>query len=108
MFYNTREGIDHLFFLCPVVTYVRHVIKCTFNLQEIPSVFYDIPAWNSKLPVSSRRLVACGVAAVIWSVWKTRKNTRFNGIIMPLDPTGIVCRILHYINYWSGLQRQKV
>lgn len=97
-----------MFFLCPVARYVWHVIKCTFSLQEIPSVFYDIPVWISKLPVSSRGLVACGVAAVVWSIWKTRNNACFNGIIMPSDPTGIVCPILHYIDYWSGLQRQKV
>lgn len=52
-----------MFFLCPVARYVWHVIKCTFNLQEIPSVFYGIPVWISKLPVRSRGLVACGVAA---------------------------------------------
>jgi hypothetical protein len=47
------------------------------------------------------------MAAVLWSIWKTRNRACFDGI-MPADPCDIVFQIYHYIDYWSNLQKTRI
>lgn len=89
MFCNLDESIDHLFFSCPVTRYVWNVVKCAFNLQDIPDSFDALVIWFSKFPVSVCGILASGVAAILWPLWKSRNTAVFDGVL-PIDPTAIV------------------
>lgn len=48
-------------------------------------------------------MLAVGVMAVFWTIWKARNVGTFCHIY-PSDPTMSVFRLIHWITYWAGLQ----
>jgi hypothetical protein len=50
-----------------------------------------------------KRNSCCRIAAVIWSIWKTR-NLACLEKKWPDEPYVVILKICYYINYWSLLQ----
>jgi hypothetical protein len=48
-----------------------------------------------------------GLAAVCWTVWRTRNNVCFDGKRIKM-PTEIICLICSTLTYWAGLQKDAI
>lgn len=52
-----------------------------------------------------RQIIAVGVAAVFWSLWKARNAATFHRVY-PHDPSVLFFQIAYWMSYWAGLQRR--
>jgi hypothetical protein len=83
------------------------VIKCTFCLSSNPDGFDDIGRWIWTFPGKVRTVVAVGVSALIWSIWKTRNAVVFDRDKI-LDPGSVVHKISYWFAHWARLQKPNV
>jgi len=60
---------------------------------------------NWSLP--GRQVHFVGLAAICWTVWKTRNNVCFEGKRIK-SPTEIICLIGSTLTYWTGLQKDAI
>jgi hypothetical protein len=56
---------------------------------------------------NTKRLMAVGVASILWTLWNTRNGACFRNF-SPVDPVSIISQIPRYIHFWAGLQRTKL
>ena len=104
LFCDEEETIDHLFFQCPLARYCWNVACCAFNFVGKPvSVRHLFGGWMRRFSGKHRRLVRVGVAAVLWSIWKTRNNACFRSVL-PNNPCSITNMIGHWMTTWAILQ----
>ena len=83
------------------------MIRCSFCLLSVPRKFSKIGERIWRFPSKVRPVVAVGVAAMIWTVWKTRNAAAFDKIF-PNDNFSIVCKISYWMTRWLCLQTASV
>jgi hypothetical protein len=96
-----RKGINCVFFVVwkkrltifssnvPRLGLSGIVACCAFSFVRKPtSVCHLFGSWMNGFSDKNRGLVQVGVAAVLWSIWKTRNNACFRSIF-PENPTTI-------------------
>jgi hypothetical protein len=76
-------------------------------LIRSPVLFLQFGEWIWKFPSKIRSVVALGVSAVIWAIWKTRNLAVFENVF-PNDICSVVCRVSYWISNWSCLQKGAV
>ena len=104
LFCGKNESIDHLFFLCPLARYIWNVVSSSFGLNcNFSSVGQCISIWLRRYGKKKRNLVAVGVAAVIWSIWKARNLACFQNK-WPDEPHSVIFQVCYWIQHWSSLQ----
>jgi hypothetical protein len=57
-----------------------NVIICAFGLKPVSNLKQVIGDWTKKCDQESGHLLLVGIAAVLWSIWKSRNNVCFNKI----------------------------
>jgi hypothetical protein len=104
LFCGQNESIDHLFFACPLARYIWNVVSCAtgFNCQ-FASASHCFNVWLKGFPVGRRKILAVGVAAVIWAIWKARNLACFENK-WPKEPVEVLHRVTYWIDYWCNLQ----
>jgi hypothetical protein len=104
LFCGQNESIDHLFFACPLARYIWNVVSCAtgFNCQ-FASASHCFNVWLKRFPVGRRKILAVGVAAVIWAIWKARNLACFENK-WPKEPVEVLHRVTYWIDYWCNLQ----
>jgi hypothetical protein len=107
MFCLADETISHIFFNCPIVHYIWSVFQCTFNSPVQPRESNGLGRWVNKFAGSEKYTVKICLAALFWSIWKTRIRACFENIL-PNDPCKILYQICHWIHYWSEMQKPEV
>lgn len=50
-----------------------------------------------------RKLIAVGIAALCWTIWRTRNEACFQGNY-PKDPANLVFLMCYWLKYWAGLR----
>lgn len=65
----------------------------------------EICGWIMSLRGKIGNVVVVGLAAIFWVVWETRNKACFENIF-PYDPTSVIVQAAHWLDFWSGLQRQ--
>ena len=104
LFCGLNESITHLFFLCPMARYIWNTVSSAFGIDcHFNSVDNCISEWLRRYGKKKRDLVAVGIAAVFWGIWKTRNLACFQNI-WPDAPCSVVLRICEWIQHWSSLQ----
>ena len=99
-----NESIAHLFFLCPLARYVWNVVSSAFGFNcHFSSVDHCISSWLRGYGKKKRNLITVGIAAVIWSIWKTRNLACFQNK-WPDEPCTVIFKICSWIQQWSLLQ----
>lgn len=68
------------------------------NLNSVQEIFNWIMNFTGKM----RNVVAVGVAAILWAIWRTRNKACFENIF-PYDPTSVIVQATHWLEFWSGL-----
>lgn len=67
-----------LFIACPLAKYVWSVVQCAFDLRDIPGIVRELSEeWPRKFPKKGQGLMAVGVSAILWTIWKTRNDACF-------------------------------
>ena len=74
--------MDHIFFKCLIARYIWNA--CGFN--TVPISMERLCDWVMNFRGKDSNLVTAGVAAVIWSIRKTRNDNGLK-IIFPMDPS---------------------
>lgn len=71
------------------------------NLYSI----HELCVWTMQFPGRMRCLIAVGVSAMIWGLWKCRNNACFRNIY-PYDPSSVIVQVAHWLEFWAGLQKR--
>jgi hypothetical protein len=104
LFCGCNETIDHLFFKCPLARYIWNVVSCTFGLKfQFDSADHCISNWLKGFGGEKKEILAVGVAAIIYSIWKTRNLACFEKE-WPEEPYIVILKKFYYINSWSCLR----
>jgi hypothetical protein len=96
------ESINHLFFICPMATYMWSTISIVLGVYSRPSCFTQYFWWISKILPLGFNFHVVGIAALCWAIWKTRK-TFFKGKLIS-SPMSMICYMCSFLRYWAGLQ----
>jgi hypothetical protein len=107
VFCQEAETVRHLMFECPIVKYVWSIIAFCFGAKVRPNSFTQYWVWINRFLPEGKQVFVVGLAAVCWSVWKTRNNVCFEEKRMKA-PTEIICLICSTLIYWAGLQKGPV
>ena len=101
---NELESLDHMFFHCSLAKFIWGVIRCATGLVDVPTHFQDVSAWVMKFSTKERNIVAVGVAAVFWAIWRARNAAVFYHVY-PHDPIVVMYSISNWIEKWSIMQK---
>jgi hypothetical protein len=85
MFCAVDESIDHLFFSCPFARFEWGILQCAFNSHVQRIKRCEVNGWLEKIGGFDRVIAKHVMAAILWSIWKTRNRACFDGV-MPSDP----------------------
>lgn len=102
-----NESVDHLFLHCSVARFPWRVVGCAFGINGMPTSMKSICDWVFEFPVAVRKLIAVGVAALCWAVWKARTEACFQ-CVFPKDHTNLLLLICYWIKYRASLQKHNM
>jgi hypothetical protein len=81
-------------FTCHVARYAWSIVACVLDKDITPGNMGEICGWIYEFRDSDFfNVVASGVAAVLWSMWKIRNRAKFDKVY-PVDPNSIMYRIV--------------
>ncbi|KAG8045329.1 hypothetical protein GUJ93_ZPchr0008g13376 [Zizania palustris] len=105
-FCGKDEFVQHLFFDCVVIRFVWSLLKIGFNIGPFANQDHLWRAWYLNLNIHLRKLVGVGLAAVFWTIWKTRNEVCFQNKTVK-DPLVIVNLICYWMSSWMILQKSE-
>lgn len=81
-----------------------NLLKCAFDLRSTPATL-DVcfSGWIKTFPKQDKKMVLVGIAAMFWSLWRSRNDICFNRRNVT-DPMTIVKMMCAWIADWSFLQ----
>ena len=96
------ESINHMSSQPPVSKLLWHIMKCAFNLDDIPDNVHDM--FNHGLKFNKIDFfVMVGHSAILWTVWKLRNSIVFDNNKVT-DPCTHVSLIVKWLHDWIFLQ----
>lgn len=104
-FCGAQESIDHLLFECATAKVCWSIMCCSFGINNGPSSVEDLLSiWILQFRGRQRRLIAVGVSALCWTIWKSRNASCFSGIVLKA-PTNLLFSVCYWMNFWADLQK---
>ena len=97
-FCGREETVNHLFISCSVARLLWNILKCAFNLTDIPDdLDLVMRIWAKTFGKEERGLVLMGTSAICWTIWKLRNSVVFdnNRINDPYVPVNLLLKNLH-------------
>lgn len=107
MFCVADESVDHLFLHCPLARLVWGVFQVGFDAGQAPMSLHNLGDWIRQFQCLDLTIVKIFLAAIFWTLWKTRNRACFDHVL-PFDPVGVIYHICHWLDFWSDLQKPKV
>lgn len=92
------ETSDHLLFLCPIASFMWHILKEAFGWHRVPSCFGDFRELCLLRGGPCRHKWWSLLAAVDWSLWLTRND---------LVPLQVAFRMLGFLTGWKALLHEQ-
>ena len=77
-----------------------------FGAVNRPNCFSQYFVWISRLWPNGTNLHIVCVAALSWSLWKTRNRACFEGKLIS-SPVELICYMCAFLRYWVGLQKDQ-
>ena len=102
-FCSNEESRDHIFIHCPLARYAWSVVECAFDVKTYFRSVEDIISWVFRFPNKIRNVILVGIAAVMWSLWKTCNKACFDEVF-PYDPSCVIAKTSYWLDIWAGLQ----
>lgn len=97
--------MDHLLFSCSLARLIWQVIVCAFGAirppNNIAGMFGD---WLGSFPGCQCKLIQCGGAAVVWTIWKTRNAACFKQKFLA-DPAAVIYTLCNNLDSWEIRQK---
>ena len=106
-FCGREEDIEHLFVHCSVAKMSWMVMKCSFDIHDVPDKTNDIfGRWLNKFEKNDKNLLTIGISAMLWTMWKLRNRLVFDNhrVIDPCVPVNLIIKNLHE---WCVLQKNQ-
>ncbi|KAG8060373.1 hypothetical protein GUJ93_ZPchr0002g26796 [Zizania palustris] len=101
-----EESVQHLFFDCSVAKFIWRMVYTCFNIGPFADMKHVWDTWFGKLNKRVRNVVGVGLAAVFWSVWRSRNDACFQNKLIN-DPLIFVKLICFWLSFWSKLQKSE-
>lgn len=99
------KGRNHLFFTCSVARLLWNILKCAFNLSDVPeNINALVGNWVKRFSKIERNLVMVGISTICWTLWKFRNGVVFDNNRVD-DPCTPVNLFLKWLRDWNILQR---
>jgi hypothetical protein len=76
-FFDNKEFIQHLFFVCPLAKIIWCVIHMTFGLEPPKNVNNLFRSWLKGIPKKDLIQIRVGVCAIIWGIWNPQNDFIF-------------------------------
>lgn len=70
------------------------VVNCAFGINTNFVSVKDVCSWIMRIPGKIRNVMAVGIAAIFWAVWKTRNKACFENVF-PYDPSRVIVQAAH-------------
>ena len=107
-FCGREETVNHLFISCLVARLLWNILKCAFNLTDIPDdLDLVMRIWAKTFGKEERGLVLIGISAICWTIWKLRNSVVFDNNMIN-DPRVPVNLLLKNLHDWNILQKNTV
>ena len=104
LFCGQEESINHLFFSCPLARYVWNCVSVATGLKcHFSDARFCLTSWLNGFSDKLRKQIMVGVAAVIWTLWKTRNLACFERK-WPSEPLEVVRTVCFWIDWWANMQ----
>lgn len=93
------------FFTCSFARFVWNVVICSIGLSWAPNCFQELlDKWLLQFSRRDMKIAIVGVAAILWTLWKTRNDACFR-CKWPYDPSSVFFVVCSTIDSWAGLQK---
>lgn len=96
-----EENVDHLLFQCPIALAIWCWVRDSLNWVKIP---VSVKSFQSLLLANDGEgdtsLIWWVMAAVGWSLWKTRNDLVFSSIVIK-TPKQVAYKVLGFLKQWS-------
>jgi hypothetical protein len=80
-FCGKKETINHLLFQCPLARYMWNVVSCAIGeCCQFESVDDCLVCWLDGFNGKKKKLLAVGIASIMWSIWKARNLACFQKV----------------------------
>jgi hypothetical protein len=79
LFCDQNESISHLLFQCSMAKAEWGIVAFSLGATNVPRNFNQCWSWCEKWLPHGQKFHAIGIAAICWTVWKTRNNICFQG-----------------------------
>jgi hypothetical protein len=99
------ESISHLFFHCPMATFLWSNVCQALGTDSRHVCFSQYFWWIANLFPCGSNIHIVGVAALCWAIWKTRNKVCFEGKF-PSSPVAVICHTCAFLHFWAGLQNE--
>lgn len=93
-----NESVNHLFLKCSMAKMMWNIIQYAFDIKQVPDSTQDLfGVWLKQFGKIEKSLVAVGISAVFWTIWKIRNNVVFDKkrISNPCIPVNMMIKMLH-------------
>lgn len=99
-----KEDIQHLFFECPLAKLLWNIMCCALDI--LPTLNHQdiFGHWLDRHDKNMKHLIVIGLAAIIWTIWKSRNKACFENKF-PRDPTDLVFMACSWVDSWASLQK---
>ena len=104
LFCPEQETISHLFFECPLAKFVWSIVAMVVGAPCRPCSFDQFWTWVQIYMSGGELFHMVGLAAICWSIWRSRNNVCFEKKKIR-SPTEIICLASSFIVFWTELQK---
>ena len=74
------------------------VVECAFDIFVNVNYVNVLVSWVFKFLASMRYMIAVGVAAVLWVIWKTKISAYFDKVFS-YDPCCVVAKVALWLSF---------
>lgn len=100
-FVATRKQLIIYFFSMSCGCLLLEFGMMYFSISKVPCSVEELCTWMPSFKGKQRSYVAIGVASFCSSIWKTRDQSYFQGVLLK-DPTVVIFSICHWL--MSGME----
>jgi hypothetical protein len=106
VFCYSNETIQHFFIGCHHARNIWRVVHITTGLQIPRSISHMFRSWLSRVNSKDKNLILVGVAALCWSIWRSRNDIylndmKYNSFLQVVFRGGIFVKILGVAAIWG-------
>lgn len=105
-FCGAEDSIDHLLFTCSFARFLWNVICGALGNPQTPSSNFNLcQNWLLDYTGKGRAIVSVDFAALLWIIWKTKKQCCSQRILRA-EPTNVIFVVCTLLDTWIVLHKK--